>query len=42
MKLLIRYDGSECANAAIEDLRFAGLPDDTEALIENTTNKQRS
>ncbi len=33
MKILIAYDGSDCANQAIEDLSRAGLPDDTEALI---------
>jgi nucleotide-binding universal stress UspA family protein len=27
MKILIAYDGSDCANAALEDLRRAGLPD---------------
>lgn len=33
MKLLIGYDGSNDANAAIEDLAHAGLPPDVEALI---------
>jgi nucleotide-binding universal stress UspA family protein len=33
MKLLIAYDGSECAAAALEDLRRAGLEDDTEVLV---------
>ena len=33
MKVLIAYDGSECADAALEDLRRAGLPDAAEALI---------
>lgn len=33
MKLLIGYDGSNDANAAIEDLAHAGLPHDVEALI---------
>ena len=33
MKVLIAYDGSECANHAIEDLSRAGLADDTEAMI---------
>jgi nucleotide-binding universal stress UspA family protein len=33
MKLLIGYDGSNDANAAIEDLVHAGLPHDVEALI---------
>ena len=27
MKILIGYDGSECADAALEDLRRAGLLD---------------
>jgi nucleotide-binding universal stress UspA family protein len=33
MKLLIGYDGSECADAALDDLRRAGLPDNIEARI---------
>jgi nucleotide-binding universal stress UspA family protein len=33
MKLLIAYDGSAYADAALEDLRRAGLPRDVEALI---------
>lgn len=33
MKLLIAYDGSECSDAAIVDLRRAGLPPDTQALV---------
>jgi nucleotide-binding universal stress UspA family protein len=33
MKLLIGYDGSQCADGAIDDLRRAGLPADTEALV---------
>jgi len=33
MKLLIGYDGSSDANAAIEDLVHAGLPYDVEALL---------
>ena len=33
MRLLIGYDGSESANAALSDLRLAGLPGDAEALI---------
>ncbi len=28
MKVIVAYDGSECADAAIDDLRNAGLPDD--------------
>jgi len=33
MKLLIGYDGSACADAALHDLRRAGLPGDVEARI---------
>jgi nucleotide-binding universal stress UspA family protein len=33
MKILIAYDGSEFAGAAIEDLRHAGLPYVAEALV---------
>jgi nucleotide-binding universal stress UspA family protein/predicted transcriptional regulator len=33
MKIVIGYDGSEHADAALDDLRRAGLPRDTEALI---------
>ncbi|HKE58169.1 MAG TPA: universal stress protein [Pyrinomonadaceae bacterium] len=33
MKILIGYDGSECAAAALEDLKNAGLPKATEALV---------
>jgi nucleotide-binding universal stress UspA family protein len=33
MKILIAYDGSECADAAIEDLQRAGLPAEAEALV---------
>jgi nucleotide-binding universal stress UspA family protein len=33
MKVLIAYDGSAYADAALEDLRRAGLPRETEALI---------
>jgi nucleotide-binding universal stress UspA family protein len=33
MKILIGYDGSECADAALEDLRRAGLPESAEALV---------
>ena len=33
MKLLISHDGTECADAAIDDLRRAGLPDSGEAMI---------
>jgi nucleotide-binding universal stress UspA family protein len=33
MKVLIAYDGSTSADGAIEDLRRAGLPQNTEALV---------
>jgi nucleotide-binding universal stress UspA family protein len=33
MKLLIAYDGSECASLALDDLRNAGLPSDVDATI---------
>lgn len=33
MKILIAYDGSPCADAALDDLTHAGLPDTGEALV---------
>lgn len=33
MKLLIGYDGSPCADAALEDLRRAGLPREAQAIV---------
>jgi nucleotide-binding universal stress UspA family protein len=33
MKILIAYDGSLCADDAIEDLQRAGLPNDVEAVV---------
>ena len=33
MKVLIAYDGSSCADAALDDLQRAGLPQEAEALI---------
>ena len=33
MKLLIAYDGSKCADAALDDLRRAGLPRKMEVLV---------
>jgi nucleotide-binding universal stress UspA family protein len=33
MKIVIGYDGSECADRALDDLQRAGLPDDVEALV---------
>ena len=33
MRILIGYDGSESADAALDDLRRAGLPREVEVLI---------
>src|SRR5215813_8535230 len=33
MKILIAYDGSECADAALEDLRRTGLGNNVEAFV---------
>ncbi|HEY5886044.1 MAG TPA: universal stress protein [Pyrinomonadaceae bacterium] len=33
MKILIAYDGSECANAALEELKSSGLPTTADALV---------
>ena len=33
MKILVGYDGSESADAALDDLRRAGLPREAKALI---------
>jgi len=33
MKILIAYDGSSCADSALEDLRQAGLPRLAEAMV---------
>jgi len=33
MRILIGYDGSACANGALEDLKSAGLPANAEALV---------
>ena len=33
MKILIGYDGSQSADAALVDLQRAGLPDEAEAVI---------
>jgi len=32
-KVLIAYDGSECADAALDDLRCAGLPEKAHAIV---------
>jgi hypothetical protein len=36
MEILIGYDGSDCAEAALDDLMRAGLPDIAEAHILST------
>ncbi|MGD0138046.1 MAG: hypothetical protein ABSD28_04170 [Tepidisphaeraceae bacterium] len=33
MKILIAYDGSDCSDAALDDLRYAGLPEVAEVLV---------
>ena len=33
MEILIGYDGSDCAEAALDDLKRAGLPPNAEACI---------
>jgi nucleotide-binding universal stress UspA family protein len=33
MKILFAYDGSECADAALNDLKRAGLPDDAQFTV---------
>ena len=33
MKILIGYDGSDCADAALEDLQRAGLPSEAEVVV---------
>lgn len=33
MKILLAYDGSDCARAALDDIRQAGLPDKAEAIV---------
>ena len=33
MKILIAYDGSDCANAALADLHRAGLPQEVETIV---------
>lgn len=37
MKILIGYDGSDCAEAALDDLRRAGLPSAAEAVVLSVT-----
>jgi nucleotide-binding universal stress UspA family protein len=38
MKILIGYDGSEHSDAALEDLKRAGLPTDVEAMVASVGN----
>ncbi len=33
MKVLVAYDGSKCADAALDDLKMAGLPSDTQIEV---------
>jgi nucleotide-binding universal stress UspA family protein len=33
MKILFGYDGSDSANAMLDELQFAGLPDEAEAIV---------
>ena len=33
MRILVAYDGSSCADAALNDLRRAGLPVEVQARI---------
>jgi nucleotide-binding universal stress UspA family protein len=33
MNILVAYDGSECADAALDDLRRAGLPSDAQIKV---------
>jgi nucleotide-binding universal stress UspA family protein len=37
MKILIAYDGSDCAEAALDDLQLAGLPKTAEACVMSVT-----
>ena len=37
MKILIAYDGSACAEAALDDLQRAGLPENAEAVVMSVT-----
>ncbi len=38
MKILIAYDGSECSESALRDLKNAGFRDETEALLLTVTD----
>jgi len=39
LKVMIAYDGSECADAALDDLRRAGLPEKTHAIVLSVVEK---
>lgn len=39
MKILVAYDGSECAEAALDDLQRAGLPAEAEVMILSVYNQ---
>jgi hypothetical protein len=41
MRILIGYDGSECADAAIDDLRRAGLPREATPTWDAAHSSQR-
>ena len=38
MKILIAYDGAHCSDAAVEDLRRAGLPHEANAVVLSVAN----
>ena len=42
MKILIGYDGSEHSDAAIDDLKLAGLPRDSEILIASVADRVKT
>lgn len=39
MKILIAYDGSDCADAALKDLQRAALPGNAQALVVTVADK---
>jgi hypothetical protein len=41
MKILIGYDGSVSADVALDDLRMAGLPRETEALLVSPSERPK-
>jgi hypothetical protein len=40
MKILVAYDGSSCADSAIEDMRRAGLPSEAESLVLSVSGRE--